>query len=400
MGKVCGGLLGAKCASGEYCDFPLSAKCGAADQTGTCKATPDVCNDIFQPVCGCDDTTYSNACEAAAKGVSVATEGACAGDVTDCGGLLGTQCPKGEYCNYALDAQCGAADQTGVCTPVAEICTTDVKPVCGCDGKTYSNECVAARNSVSVASLGECAPDPTGTTCGGLKPAACAAGEYCNYPASAQCGAADQTGTCAKIPSACDAVLKPVCGCNGKTYDNACAAAAAGVSVSSTGACAATGKACGARLGNTCASTEYCKFSPEAICGRADATGTCTAIPMSCTKELVEVCGCNGVTYSNACVAASAGVSVDFVGRCKTTNPGGTVCGGLLGTQCPDATQYCAFAPEAQCGAGDQTGTCATKPGGCTAQYDPVCGCDGKTYGNSCTAASAGVSVASDGECK
>jgi hypothetical protein len=48
----------------------------------------------------------------------------------------------------------------------------------------------------------------------------------------------------------------------------------------------------------------------------------------------------------------------------------------------------------------DGVGTCKPRPEACYKVYSPVCGCDGQTHGNSCDAASAGVSVGALGECR
>jgi hypothetical protein len=75
----CGGMTGKACAEGQFCLYSIEATCGAADQMGTCTKVPEACTMDYNPVCGCDDKTYPNACGAHSKGVSVAREGECAG---------------------------------------------------------------------------------------------------------------------------------------------------------------------------------------------------------------------------------------------------------------------------------------------------------------------------------
>merc|ERR1711934_1091932 len=85
----------------------------------------------------------------------------------------------------------------------------------------------------------------------------------------------------------------------------------------------------------------------------------------TCPKNFAPVCGKNGKTYGNACMAKCAKTAVAYKGKCKTakTTPKKPVC------KCPR-------------------------------NMAPVCGKNGKTYGNARMAKCAKTAVAYKGKCK
>ena len=77
VGQACGGIQGLTCPTGQFCDITTPNACGGADLSGTCRIPPQVCLQIYSPVCGCDGVTYANDCERQGAKMQLDHAGAC-----------------------------------------------------------------------------------------------------------------------------------------------------------------------------------------------------------------------------------------------------------------------------------------------------------------------------------
>lgn len=77
LGESCSNDGQQECEDGTFCKLPDGECQISATRSGVCTEISQVCIELYAPVCGCDQKTYSNGCYANGAGVSVLRTGAC-----------------------------------------------------------------------------------------------------------------------------------------------------------------------------------------------------------------------------------------------------------------------------------------------------------------------------------
>ncbi len=358
----------------------------APPRPASCEPIDCGCPRTWAPVCGMDGSTWPNECSASCAGVVSAYAGECEGGCA-CPDVWAPVCSfDGVTYGNECEARCAgqAVSYWGSCR--GECGCADVwAPVCGTDGNTYGNLCQADCAQVTTAYEGRC---EAGCICPAVEAPVCGVdGVTYGNACEAGCAAVEVAfeGACS-TGCACDLQFDPVCGVDGRTYGNACLAGCEGIEVVSPGVCACECPAVWAPVcgddGNTYGNA--CEAGCAGVGARHD--GMCAA-GCICPDLWAPVCGADGATYGNGCEASCAGVPAAYPGECQQNCPA-VACD----LACPNGFALGADGcPECRC---------AEAPGcACTAEYAPVCGFNGVTYGNACEAGCVGVQFDHAGAC-
>ncbi|XP_076472604.1 agrin-like [Babylonia areolata] len=361
---------------GKQCNYGATCQPSLDGSEARCQC-PTKCyrygdNVGSKPVCGSDGHDYANLCE---------MKKAACNNLTDirvkyygkCDPCEGVRCEPPEVCQVDTHRlpTCQCKYQ----------CDKELAPVCGSDGKTYSNSCFldmqACKQHRKIAVLynGECTTDSNPCDSRECRPM-----EECSV---------DRNGvpTC-QCPQYCEPVVRYVCGNDSRTYDSECqlrkqtceAFNGPYVVVAHQGQC---GHDVPCRDFH-CANDAICRVHngrPQCVCPQ-------------CSEEYRPVCGFNGITYENECKLRQFNCENQIRVQIKKRGP----CNGCAAKKC-DFYAVCETVD-------DQPRCVCPSKASCRRAEGQVCGTDGRTYSSECHMKVDScrrreiVSVASTGNCE
>ncbi|KAL1116864.1 hypothetical protein AAG570_005333 [Ranatra chinensis] len=264
------------------------------------------------------------------------------------------RCELGARCQVAPDGQSASCVCPQACPRLGD--HSGSRPLCGDDGRDYPDMCTLTRTScttnspIHVKYHGKCDPC-SDTVCGG--------GEVCQVGEGriARC-------SCGEM---CPLELSPVCASDGKTYANECHLRM---------------EACRSRRPlqliyrghchsgvNPCRSVE-CREGEHCV---IDRTGIASCqCDYRCEHVVRPVCGSDGTTYDSECHLKKSAclnqtrVRVSYSGFCNAE--------GVCSSYTCDHGATCV----------ERAGRAVCECPQCPAEFSPVCGSDGVSYGNEC----------------
>jgi len=202
-------------------------------------------------------------------------------------------CGDHEKCSKDVDDECQAEDSEGNnTTEVSEACcqsfycrkackcTRMFSPVCGADGRTHPNECVAT----------------------------CLVGTTVACEGGCPCLQIDDRVVPVEERCMCPRMHMPVCGMDGRDYNNPCLASCARTQVACPDKCP-----CDDQEPDRDSRLYSFRFYDQQL------QSTTPDLCSSCPNRTRPVCGQDGLTYTNRCRAKCAGVRVRHFGPCRLT---------------------------------------------------------------------------------